>query len=196
MNRAAKLRKLGMSDRYRHRRLADAARPYDRHEALAKELFGNRLDGFVAPHHPQQASGQLGGSVCNAALGKCRRGCGAPNGRHEAVAATRDIGHVADARLTIAEDLPEGGDMEAQAALLDDEIRPDPCHQFPLADDFGCMLDEHAEKVERAAAQIERGAILLEESLRREETEGTERDEIFALRAFLVEQRLFRPNEG
>src|SRR5882757_7912478 len=77
MNRAAKLRKLGMSDRYRHRRLADAARPYDRHEALAKELFGDRLDGFVASHHPQQPSGQLGGSVRNAALGKCRRGCGA-----------------------------------------------------------------------------------------------------------------------
>src|SRR5882757_2408076 len=192
MNRAAKLRDLGMSDRYRHRRLADATRPYDCHEASAKELFGNRLDGFVASHHPQQASGQLGVSVCNPAFGKRRR---APNGRHEAIAAARDIGHVADARLTVAEDLPKRGDMEAQAALFDDEIRPDPRHQLPLADDFGCTLDERAEKVERAAAKMERDTIPLEEPLRREETEGTERDEIFTLRTLPVEHRLFRLNE-
>src|ERR1700716_1074429 len=196
MNRAAKLTMLGMSDRYRYGRLADAARPDDRHEALAKQLFANRLDGFVASHHPQQASGQLGGSVCNAALSKRRRGCRASNGRNEAIAATRDIGHVADAGMTIAEDLPKRGDMEAQAPLFDDEIRPDPRHQLPLADDFGCTLDERAEKVERAAAQIERDAILLEESLRREETEGTERDEVLTLRTFLVEHRLFRLNGG
>jgi hypothetical protein len=62
-----------MSDRYRHGRLADAARSDDGHKALANQLL---------------------------------------NRRYEAIAATRDIGHIADARLPVAEHLAKRTDME------------------------------------------------------------------------------------
>jgi len=81
--------------------------------------------------------------------------------------------------------------MEAQATLIDDEVRPSLRHQLSLADDFGCTLDERDEKVERAATEIERDAILLEESFRRDETKGTERNDVFTLTTFLVKHLLF-----
>src|SRR5260370_27407381 len=86
--------------------------------------------------------------------------------------------------------------MEAQAALIDDEIRPHPCHQLSLADDFGCTLHQRDEKVECAATQIERDAILLEESFRRDQTKGTERNDVFTLTTFVVKHLLFRPGRG
>jgi hypothetical protein len=75
--------------------------------------------------------------------------------------------------------------MEAQAAFIDGEFRPDPPHQLSLANYFGRTLGEYDEKVERTAAQIERDAILLEESFSYEEPKGAERN-VCTSRTFLV----------
>jgi len=100
-----------------------------------------------------------------------RLGAWAQMGAAKAIAATRDIDHVADARLPVAEHLAKGSDMEAQAALIHHETRPNPREQLSLADDFGRTFDQRDENVERATPQLEPDTVPLEESLRRTESE-------------------------
>jgi hypothetical protein len=91
----------------------------------------------------------------------------APSGCRETIASTRDIGHVAEAPLPVTERLAKGGDMEAQAALIDNEIRPNLLEQLSLTDDPGGTFDQCDEDVERATTQSEPNTLLLQESLRR-----------------------------
>src|SRR3546814_13986712 len=58
------------------------------------------------------------------------------NRRHETVATPRQSRDVARPLLAIAKCLAQPRHVEPQATFLDRDIRPDPRHQVPLADNF------------------------------------------------------------
>ena len=56
--------------------------------------------------------------------------------------------------------------MNAQAAVIDNQISPRARDQVPFADDFRCVLHEHDEDFESPATDLERVAVPLEQALR------------------------------
>jgi hypothetical protein len=52
--------------------------------------------------------------------------------------------------------------MESEATIFDGYIRPNPCHQISLADNFALVLNESEENIECASAQLKRNAGLLD----------------------------------
>jgi hypothetical protein len=64
--------------------------------------------------------------------------------------------------------------MGAQATLVDRGVRPDPRHQFILADDPARLLDQNDKNIERAAAEMKRHTLAFDQSLRRIQPERTE----------------------
>jgi hypothetical protein len=75
---------------------------------------------------------------------------------------TRDI---ASAGLTVTEDLSKGGDVKSQTALIDYQRPPSAGHQLTLTHDSRRSLDQHRENVQCSAADLERDAVFLENSL-------------------------------
>ena len=57
--------------------------------------------------------------------------------------------------------------MDPEATLVDRDTRPDPRHQFILADNLARMLDQNEEDIERAAAKMKRDAFPFDQPLRR-----------------------------
>jgi hypothetical protein len=56
--------------------------------------------------------------------------------------------------------------MNAQAAVIDNQISPRARDQVPFADDFRRVFHEHGENVESPATDLERVAVPLEQTLR------------------------------
>jgi hypothetical protein len=61
--------------------------------------------------------------------------------------------------------LAQGGDVNAQAYVINDERAPGALYEITFADDLRRVLEEHEQNVEGAAANLERLAILLQNSL-------------------------------
>ena len=85
-----------------------------------------------------------------------RRALSQHNRCDEAIAATRNIGQVATARLAVAERPSHGGDMDLEVALLDVDAGPDARGQLVLGDQVAGALDQGGQDLERAAAKLGR----------------------------------------
>ncbi|MEY9705613.1 hypothetical protein ABIF50_008175 [Bradyrhizobium diazoefficiens] len=83
--------------------------------------------------------------------------------RDEAIAAAGHIDHITGRLAGIAERLAQRCDMEAQAALVDIDVGPDALDQLSLVDDFTGAPGQEDEDIERAAADMKRRALLLQE---------------------------------
>src|SRR3546814_394714 len=97
------------------------------------------------------------------------------NRRHETVATPRQSRDVARPLLAIAKCLAQPRHVEPQATFLDRDIRPDPRHQVPLADNFVRARGQRSENVECAGAHFYRDGVPGEEPFARYQAEGTER---------------------
>ncbi len=64
--------------------------------------------------------------------------------------------------------------MNAQAAVIDNQIAPGAFDQVPFADDLRCVLHEHDEDFESSTADSERVAVSLEQALRRPQAKRAE----------------------
>ena len=73
--------------------------------------------------------------------------------------------------------------MDAKADLFDENPRPDPGHQLPVADDFTRVFDEDEQDVEGAAAELDRLIFSLEKTLRGRQPKGAERDDLMGMTA-------------
>ncbi len=172
-----------MSDRRRHRALADAAGANDRDEARTRQLRRDRRNVTAAADHAEQSVGEV--RVRDTA-GDPRPRRGAltrpRDRRDETIAASRKRRDVADAVLAVAQRLAQARDVEAQAAFLHRHVGPDPGQQLPLADDLVGAGDERNQNIERARAEFHRRAVPREPSLTRDQAEGTERYDVSRLR--------------
>jgi hypothetical protein len=135
-------------------RLADAACAHDGDERVALDERHERRDicvaavkgcdarGQVASGRPQLRAGARAGSGC-ARFGRL-------DGKGEAVpgAGHRDDG-------VGAQELAQRGHLHLQVVLLDDEARPYRPQQLVLGHRAIALLDQHEERVERAAADLE-----------------------------------------
>jgi hypothetical protein len=83
--------------------------------------------------------------------------------RDEAIAAAGHIDDITGRLAGIAERLAQRCDMEAQAALVDIDVGPDALDQLSLVDDFTGAPGQEDEDIERAAADMKRRALLLQE---------------------------------
>nr|WP_238578702.1 hypothetical protein [Inquilinus limosus] len=176
-----------MRHRRRHRGLADPAGADDGDEARRGQLLRQGPHAVLPPHHPRQPRRQEGGAGEGGAdRGRAlrhRRGRTRPQDRrHEAVAPSRQRRDVARAVLAVAQRLAQPGDVEAQAALLDDHVGPHLGDQLALADRLVRAGDEGHQDVQRPGAEIDRGAVPGQQPLAHGQAEGTEGEDVPRLR--------------
>jgi hypothetical protein len=138
------------------RGLADATGAGDRDEALRREVHRERPRPFDAPDHAQQPAGQEGAAGQHARPGRGRVVAMQRRLRDEAVAPPGQGRDVARPVLSVAERLAQRGDVEAQAALLDDDVRPDLGDELALAHHLVRSGGQRDQGVERASAQLDR----------------------------------------
>src|SRR5438552_11888729 len=93
----------------------------------------------------------------------------------KAVAPARYVCDVTICRSSNAEALAQGSHVNAQADIIDDECPPGALDELTFADDFRRMLEQHKQNVEGAAANPERLAVLLQNSLGGMEAKRTKR---------------------
>ena len=111
-------------------RLADPARADDRYETTLFQAGGEFANRMVAPHHQQGPARQT----------RDRPGFRSRLGRRpghragKAVAPAMDIGNVADRGVPIIQLFSKGGNVNAQTALIDDQIPPCTSDKLTLAD--------------------------------------------------------------
>ena len=75
--------------------------------------------------------------------------------RDKAIASAGDSHDVTSVRASIAQRLPQAGDMDAEISLLHRHIRPNARDQLPLGDDFSGPLNQCDQRVERATTELE-----------------------------------------
>ena len=81
----------------------------------------------------------------------------------EAIAAAGHVDDITGRLAGVAERLAQRCDVEAQAAFVDIDVGPDALDQLALVDDFAGALGQEDENIERAAADVKRRAVLLQE---------------------------------
>jgi hypothetical protein len=79
----------------------------------------------------------------------------------KAVASAWDIGYIPRAGLPVVKRLTKADQLHPKTALVDDDVRPDACHQVSLADDFARTFDQHDQDIERVASQSKRNVSLI-----------------------------------
>src|SRR6266849_5291084 len=105
--------------------LADAARSHDGDKALGLQSLRHFLNGLIAPHHSCQSSRKvvgLTGLRTRRLQGSWR--ARTRDRRHETITLPRQCGQIPGSGLTIAKCLAKGGDMDAEATLVDRDTRP------------------------------------------------------------------------
>jgi hypothetical protein len=85
---------------------------------------------------------------------------------YERISSTGNIDDVAAFLISIAEDLSQGSDMDAQVAVFDESIGPRVLYEFVFANDFAGTFREGNQQVERPTAQAHRATVLKEHFLR------------------------------
>ncbi len=164
-----------MSDRQGHCRLAYPTGSNDRHEAPLSEFSCEVADDAVSPQHarrpPGQADSERGGRYV---IPACQLGGYGGDGCCKAVTPTRDIRDIATARFTVTEDFPKGGNVDPQTALVDHQRPPGAGDQITFTYDPRRMLDQCRENIQSSAADLERDAVFLENSLGWTQPKGSE----------------------
>ena len=151
-----------MRDGERDRGLADAAGADDGDEAMQRKFGRNLLDRVVSSDHPGERGGIWEATETARACPRSPTARPGPAGR-ETIAAAGHVDDIAGAFAGIAQGLAQRRDVEAQAAFVDIHVGPDALDQLTLVDDLAGTLGEKNEDVERAAAEVKRDAILLEQ---------------------------------
>src|ERR1700677_3949980 len=98
--------------------------------------------------------------------------------RDEAIASPWKSDHVSRTRLSVRERPAQGGNMKAQAVLVDRDIRPDERHKIPLVHDLPRTFDERDKDVERATTHLDRAAVPVEKPLGYGQSKTSEQDDI------------------
>ncbi|MGY4286626.1 hypothetical protein ACVWXO_005846 [Bradyrhizobium sp. LM2.7] len=151
-----------MPDGHCDRGLADAARADHGHEAMERKPVRYFLDDLLASDHLCERRWK-GARTDDFGGGRDDRRGSLREGGDEAIAATRHIDHITGSFAGIAERLAQRCDMEAQTALVDIDVGPDALDQHSLVDDFTGAPGEKDQNIQRAAAEMQRRAILLQE---------------------------------
>src|SRR5712664_2219380 len=178
LNGAGKLGKQLITYRNSNGGLADAARSHDGDKALGLQLLRYFLNGQVAPYHSCREGRKIMGLT--GLRGHRLQGSWRTrtrDRRHETIALPRECGQIPGSGLTIAKCLAKGGDMDAEATLVDRDTRPDPRHQIVLADNLARLLDQNDQDIERAAANMKRDTFPFDQPLRRVQPKRTERND-------------------
>src|SRR5258708_240868 len=166
-----------MSDRQGHCRLAYPTGSNDRYEAPLCELSREVTDDTVSPQHARRPPGQVdsarGGRYV---IPACQLGGCGGDGCCEAVTPTRDIRDIANARFTVTEDFAKAGNVDPQAALVDHQRPPGMGDQITFTYDARRMLDQRRENIQSSAADLERDAVFLENSLSWTQPKGSKLD--------------------
>ena len=167
-----------MRERGRNRGLADAARSSQRDEAVAQQTRRQLGQHVVPTDHPVQPmwQGRRRRRSFRCTRRECRSGVALAtlHGRDEAIAAARDVGDVAGPVLAVAKHLAQLRDMDAQADLLDREAGPRVAENLVLRHHFAGTAEEQAQNIHRAAAELDRRSVPLEQP--RPQRKRSERD--------------------
>ncbi len=149
-----------MPDRNGNRSLADAARADQCHEAIERQSIRDLLDDLLSSDHLRKLSRQ---GARRDDFGREDRLSRLGERSDKAIAATGHIQDIAGRLAGIAERLAQRCDMEAQTALVDIHVGPDALDQLPLVDHFTGALGKQDQNIERAAADVKRRPLLLQE---------------------------------
>jgi hypothetical protein len=115
-------------------------------------------------------------------LGPDRQGARPLDRRDKGVAAPRNIGDVPCVVVAVAKDFSETSEMDPQAPVLDDHIRPDPIDQFTATNQLTRLPHEGDQDVEGAATNGDRFFSFDKQSSRRGKPEWTKRDGLVGLK--------------
>ncbi|MGY4357438.1 hypothetical protein ACVW0J_003931 [Bradyrhizobium sp. i1.7.7] len=160
--RPPKSRRSAMPDGDGDGGLADAAGADHRHEAMQRKPVRYLLDDLLPSDHFRERRGK-GTGRCNVHGGLSGRRSRVSERGDKAVAAAGHIDDITGRLAGIAQRLAQCRDVEAQAALVDIDVGPDALDQLSLVDDFAGALGEEDQNIERAAADVKRRALLLQE---------------------------------
>jgi hypothetical protein len=94
--------------------------------------------------------------------------------RHEAIPTPGNRNNVATIRLPVAQRFAEGCDVNFEASLRDESVRPHASHEGMLADHLAWALDERCQNLESATAEANAGVTLEKKLLGRKEAESAE----------------------
>ncbi|MGY4451860.1 hypothetical protein ACVWZR_006520 [Bradyrhizobium sp. i1.3.1] len=158
----AEIRRSAMPDGDGDGGLADAAGADHRHEAMQRKPVRYLLDDLLPSDHFRERRGK-GTGRCNVHGGLSGRRSRVSERGDKAVAAAGHIDDITGRLAGIAQRLAQCRDVEAQAALVDIDVGPDALDQLSLVDDFAGALGEEDQNIERAAADVKRRALLLQE---------------------------------
>ncbi len=134
-------------------RPGDPSGPNHRYESSLRQLNHERIDDIGPADHPRQGSWQI-----VRALGSGTRGSRGPlalredNRCDEAVAPAGNIGHIAIARLTVAQKSAQGCDIDPKIAFRHESVGPGAVDELFLADKLARALHQGNQDFERAAA--------------------------------------------
>jgi len=82
----------------------------------------------------------------------------------EGIAATGYIDDIAGTGLTVIERLAQHRHLDAQIAVIDDDVRPDPVYQLAVTDNVSGPTGQCQEDVHGATAQRHGNSLALQES--------------------------------
>ena len=102
---------------------------------------------------------------------------GVVQGMHEAVSLTGNVDDVTHSVRAVPQCFPEGCDVRAQAAFVDDGSLPDPLHEVLLGHHLSGIADQQDEDVEGPASKRNGLAVPVEPPFGRVEPEGSETGE-------------------
>ncbi len=144
--------------------LADAAGADDGHQTALQQSRADEREFALAAHHGRRQRRQRAGVRRRRERCRTHR---TPRVRvrqeldagHERVPLVGGVDDVACAIHAVAQRLAHRDHVEAQAALVDDDVAPHPLDQLLLADDAAGVVNQRDEEVERAPAEPHRRAV-------------------------------------
>ena len=96
------------------------------------------------------------------------------NRSDKTISTAGNVDYVGLAILAVIQRAAQLNHVEAQAALIDRQTGPSPCHKVGFADNFSSPIDQETEEIERAAANGNGLTIALEQAFIRNNAEWPE----------------------
>src|SRR5579863_2547706 len=143
--------------------LPDAARTKEGHEPLFAQALLNVAQDQVAANHSTRARGQDAHVaiiwIIDLPVDK------SSHRTDKRIASALHVCDVSVSEFAVPKRFSDRGDMDAETALLDHNVRPDGIDEFSFCEDFAETLGEIDQDIQRPATERKRGTIVLKDSL-------------------------------
>jgi hypothetical protein len=136
--------------------LADTTGPDERDHGARRDRFDETVLELLPADHSRRA-GKIGNARLERRLVRLRQ-TNASNALDERVATADRCRDEAATIATVAQHLPQAGDVDANVDIVDDHITPDTRDEIVSGDEIASITNKHEEHIECAASDLDQRA--------------------------------------